>query len=207
MTFLKKNAYVVLSLASAFIFASCEIGLGSAVDTVNPVVAIANPAVSSAVGKSITISGTCSDDTGVAYVKIVSFRNNDDPSINFTNLGNAVLWDDGNNWSVLMQYKAESKKYLVNGQEISLPDGTYVIDVRAYDKSNNVRESTIASRNFDIDNTFPIFLSSKPASLEGSSPSGYGRSVYLSGSLRDRHDVASMELRVWNSSGTEITTL
>ncbi|HAK68391.1 MAG TPA: hypothetical protein DCM57_01865, partial [Treponema sp.] len=207
MTFLKKNAYVVLSLASAFIFASCEIGLGSAVDTVNPVVAITNPAVNAAVGKSITIRGTCSDDTGVAYVKIVSFRNNDDPSINFTNLGNAVLWDDKNNWSVTLQYNAESKKYRVNENEISLPDGTYVIDVKAYDESNNVRESTIASRNFDIDNTFPIFLSSKPASLEGSSPSGYGRSVYLSGSLRDRHDVASMELRVWNSSGTEITTL
>ncbi|MBO5607036.1 MAG: hypothetical protein J5930_04000 [Treponema sp.] len=205
MTFLKKNAYVVLSLASAFIFASCEIGLGSAVDTVNPVVAVTNPAVNAVVGKSFSIQGTCTDDGEVDYVKIARFRSSTDPSINFTNLGNAVLWDDKNNWSVLMKYIDESKKYLVNGQEISLPDGTYVIDVVGYDKFG--RESTAASGIFDIDNTAPIFLSSKPASIEGDAgASSYGRSVYLSGKISDSHGVASMDLRVWDSPTHEITT-
>lgn len=63
-----------LSLFFGFLFTisfiSCEVGLGSAVDTGDPVVNITYPSENSIIRESFVVSGTCDDETGINRVEI-----------------------------------------------------------------------------------------------------------------------------------------
>ena len=66
---------LILGLFSiVLIYSSCEIGLGSAVDTEVPTIEITNPPVDSIVRGSLGISGSWSDDGTIAGVKVTLNR-------------------------------------------------------------------------------------------------------------------------------------
>lgn len=193
-TTLKKFGCSLFVAALAVLWTTCEVGLGEAVDTMAPVVAVSTPAASAICSGTIEISGTCGDDKGIAVVNIV-----------VTNTGTGEKHEyqgklkDLTSWTASINELAENSGY-------PLKDGSYTADVTAIDIFG--RSSGTSSTAFDIDNTPPVFCVTSPASLDISNPRKYGRSVTISGEIADDHDIAKMNIRVFkveNGATTEIT--
>ena len=187
---LKKFGLSLCVAAAAFVWSTCEVGLGEAVDTMAPTVSVTSPSASSVCAKAVKIEGTCSDDKGIAKVSIV---------VTNTKTGAAhTYYADIKNmtsWSKTINELAENSGY-------PLPDGSYTADVTATDVFG--RNSGTSSTAFDIDNTEPIFCVTSPSSLDISDPRKYGRAVSISGEIADDHDIANMKIRVFrtDASGT-----
>ena len=187
-----KYALPFAIVCSALLFASCEFGLGAQVDTDTPTVSIINPTISSVKGGSITIVGACNDDAGVSKVEL-SLR---DKKGNTTSLGYASLNQDKTDWSMQTSLSGFS-------------DGEYSIVATAIDGAE--RHAT-ATREFNIDNTPPVVLLSKPNSFNAGDigSGGYGKTVTVAGEILDDNDVVSLRVRVFKydmqtqSEGAEV---
>ena len=187
---LKKFGLSLCVAAAAFVWSTCEVGLGEAVDTMAPTVSVTSPSASSVCAKAIKIEGTCSDDKGIAKVSIV-VTNTKTGAVHtyYADIKNMT------SWSKTINELAENSGY-------PLPDGSYTADVTATDVFG--RNSGTSSTAFDIDNTEPIFCVTSPSSLDISDPRKYGRAVTISGEIADDHDIANMKIRVFrtDASGT-----
>ncbi len=187
---LKKFGLSLCVAAAAFVWSTCEVGLGEAVDTMAPTVSVTSPSASSVCAKAIKIEGTCSDDKGIAKVSIV-VTNTKTGAVHtyYADIKNMT------SWSKTINELAENSGY-------PLPDGSYTADVTATDVFG--RNSGTSSTAFDIDNTEPIFCVTSPSSLDISDPRKYGRAVSISGEIADDHDIANMKIRVFrtDASGT-----
>ena len=190
-TFLKDSVLAVFSAAFVFAFSSCEIGLGAAVDTMAPVVkSIDSPAQNSARNGSIEVTGTCEDDTGMSHLLVTLKSNANDSEV--YDLGEIEPESKGpgvSSWKFNLEYDKTSGEYVYAGkdgeQRLSLKDGTYILEVLAVDGSG--RKSQRLPQTFDIDNTPPVFLLSSPNSLTLESPTLYGRTITLKGTISDDH--------------------
>ena len=203
-----RPVFIAAALVAGFAFLGCEIGLGPAVDTEAPEVEVSSPDVNQAVSSDILITGTCKDDGEIDRVEIVAIRSVDG-GIKYEArsadgvLGNAVL-TSGNSWQIPLTYT--NGKYYFGDTELNLPDGTYIVDVKAYDGFN--RPSTVASRSFDIDNTPPIFILSSPTSLDNAEGMEYGRTVKLTGTIADAHEIDRLEIvKIYDENWNEISGL
>ena len=187
---LKKFGLSLCVAAAAFVWSTCEVGLGEAVDTMAPTVSVTSPSASSVCAKAVKIEGTCSDDKGIAKVSIV-VTNTKTGAVHtyYADIKNMT------SWSKTINELAENSGY-------PLPDGSYTADVTATDVFG--RNSGTSSTAFDIDNTEPIFCVTSPSSLDISDPRKYGRAVSISGEIADDHDIANMKIRVFrtDASGT-----
>lgn len=206
--FFSKPVFVAAALIVGFSFFGCEIGLGPAVDTEAPEVEVSTPDVNQSVSSDILITGTCKDDGEVDRVEVVAIRSVDG-GIKYEArsadgvLGNAEL-TSRTTWQIPLTYT--DGKYYFGDTELSLPDGTYIVDVKAYDMFN--RQSTVASRSFDIDNTPPVFILSSPTSLDNADGVEYGRTVKLTGTIADAHDIDRLEIvKIYDENWNEITGL
>ena len=208
--FFVRQIFVAAAMFAGMFFLGCEIGLGPAVDTEAPEAFITYPEVSTAAKGTITLSGTCTDDTIVEKVIIKSLYSADNQSLSFpadrTSVDAAPLASvkpNGENWDIPLEYDSATGTYSIGGTYLGyLPDGTYVVDVVAED---GFRKSTPASRSFDIDNTPPVFLLSNPTSLEGMAGSPYGRIVKVTGTIADSHSIEKMEIVAYNAGGDPIS--
>ena len=208
-TFFENIGIAASLLAFGFVFPSCEIGLGAAVDVQQPTVTIESPTKSKveAVHGDIVFSVDCQDDSGVAEIEI-SLSSNNTPLIEKMSIPLANPKKDGSKWEASLVYNKESENnytFTVTGDgndlhiPLSLKDGTYVFDVVGTDSSG--RSSSSDSTVFDIDNTPPIFLLSSPDSLDISSPTRYGRKITLKGTIADDHpstDKGSVKVYMYN---------
>ena len=206
--FFSKPVFVAAALIVGFSFFGCEIGLGPAVDTEAPEVEVSTPDVNQSVSSDILITGTCKDDGEVDRVEVVAIRSVDG-GIKYEArsadgvLGNAEL-TSRTTWQIPLTYT--DGKYYFGDTELSLPDGTYIVDVKAYDMFN--RQSTVASRSFDIDNTPPVFILSSPTSLDNADGVEYGRTIKLTGTIADAHDIDRLEIvKIYDENWNEITGL
>ena len=68
---LRKFSVCYLFLILVCVFSSCEVGLGSAVDTQPPEITIEYPFVDSVIREEFIISGTCKDETSINGVNVV----------------------------------------------------------------------------------------------------------------------------------------
>lgn len=218
----------LLPLCLALLFVGCEIGLGAAIDTEAPVVKITSPETNDILKESFEVIGECNDDAGIESVEIVRLYNNENKDLGWTNLGHVTpVYDPSGqkwNWSLPIEYDTDLNKWIcktenkttvleahVNGSTIPLMDGTYIIDVRSFDTSG--RQSTIASRVFDVDRMEPFLLLSAPSSFEeGTSPGVdytiYGRSVTIRGVTADNHSVKRMTVKAYKDpDGTQPISL
>ena len=155
--FLKKIGFSLCVIAAAFVWSTCEVGLGEAIDNDAPTLSVTGPAKASVCKDSIDIAGLCGDDKGVKSVNI-TLRNtmtgvtyNYDADIDFSTKTASGSY----NWK-----KTINKKEL--GGKYPLPDGKYEADVIVNDI--NGRKSGVSSTAFDIDNTEPIFCVTSPTS-------------------------------------------
>ncbi|MCR4924693.1 MAG: hypothetical protein K5917_00230, partial [Clostridiales bacterium] len=177
---------------AALWWTTCEVGLGEAVDTMAPVVAVTSPAASTVLAGPIALKGTCGDDKGVRTINIVVINVGTGTKYNYTG-----KLDDLTNWSLTINEMVEGAGY-------PLPDGSYTADVTAVDIYGRV--SGTSSTAFDIDNTAPLFCVTSPDSIVIANPRKYGRSVTVSGEIADDHDIEKMTIRVFktDSNGANV---
>ena len=174
------------------LFTNCELGLGEAVDTTAPTISIKYPPAASTIRGTFVLAGECDDDKHVTTVKV---------TVQDTGTGdvfgpfNATV--DKKKWRIdLNSYDAANDAYSkTNGWEF--PDGKYNIEVIAIDGAG--RKSGIFSRAYDIDNTPPLFILSKPGSAKIAAPSKYGTSLKVSGTIAEDHTVRKVNLKLYGT--------
>ena len=197
--FFVKPALAVVAICSGMFFSGCEIGLGPAVDTEAPRLSIDSPKVNEAKANTFELNGKCWDDTKVSRVDIVSISSNDEKSVVYSNLGSVTV--NGEEWNIPLRYEGDGI-YDINGRKIELKDGTWIVEMVAYDEN---RDGIPVARSFDIDNTPPVFLLSTPSAVEAcESGSPYGRSVKISGTIADSHSIEKMSVAAFREDGSKI---
>ena len=172
---------------------SCEVGLGSAVDTQPPSVAIDGPKVDAVIRDVFAITGRWSDDGSISEVKATLKRTN----------GNAKEVEIPGEWNVDPQLKETGTwKVLVDYEKENLVDGTYQATVSVKDNGKHI---TTQSTTFTIDNTAPVLVLSRPSIKDGQSGfDNYGRSFTLEGKAADDNEVSLIEVNVFeNADSTE----
>lgn len=217
------NYVCLLPLCFSLIFAGCEIGLGPAIDTEAPEVSVLRPDTNEIKRMSFDVVGECYDDNEVESIQIVRLYNNENKDLSWTDLGNVIpkRFDGGKSgwtgeWTFPIEFDTSINKWVcktsdkttvlevnIDGTTVPLMDGTYIIDVRSYDASG--RQSTIASRVFDIDRMEPFLLLSAPSTFKKEDgASVYGRSVTIRGVTADNHSAKYLRVKAYEADGTEI---
>lgn len=174
-----------------------DAGLGSTVDTEAPKLSISYPPAAAYVRGEFVFAGTCSDDKGVTRVE-VNVKNLDTGKTYDTVLAKI---ENSLTWSININ------KQTASGFELS--DGKYMLEVTAYDKSG--RSSGTSSRQFDIDNTPPVFVITKPGVnrkvyLSENSISKYGSLFSIEGTIADDHSIASMDVTIYDKDGNPVAS-
>ena len=195
--FFEKLFAGVLASLSLFAFISCgeDTGLGSTVDTLPPELSISYPPDDAYVKGSFVFAGTCSDDKGVTRIEVSVKKLEKDGSTKDYGTSLADI-KDSLTWSM------EVNKSTDTGFE--LPDGIYKLEVTAWDRSG--RKSGTIPRQFQIDNTPPVFVITKPGVnrktfLSENSISKYGSLFAIEGTIADDHSIASMDITIYDKDG------
>lgn len=198
--FIVLSCITILSGLISLFTISCEIGLGSAVDTLAPTLSIDYPPSSAIIRGTFVVSGSCGDDDTVAEVK-VSLRNistNADYGPYNANITDNSSWSININSAV--PDNADGTRGGFNGW--SIPDGTYIVSVTVFDGVG--RSTGPFTRTIDIDNTAPIFIVKTPTT-DSNNVKIFGTSIRISGTVAEKHSVSEMNLIVDNGPGnTEI---
>lgn len=185
------------SFLTVFVIAcllSCQIGLGSAVDTQPPVISITEPTDSFIVRDNFTIKGNLSDDRGVSEIE-VSLTNTNDPLLVYSNFS-ATFSNEEGNWSC--DIKAVEKDSAGKVTEHLITDGTYTITVTAFD---TYKHSTVTSRTITIDNTPPVLIVTSPTTIDIDSNTSYGQVFDFVASAADDNDITRLEILFYDENG------
>ena len=188
--FAKACLFVIVFLVSII---SCEIGLGSAVDTQPPSLVIDSPKVDAVIRDVFAISGRWSDDGTIESIN-VELKRTDGKSESIKidgEFSKDELLKETGTWKILVDYQKEK-----------IGDGTYQATVSITDKSRHV---TTQSTTFTIDNTAPVLVLSRPSIKDGQSGfDSYGRTFTIEGKAADDNDVSLIEVKIFeNKDSTE----
>ena len=186
---------ILFALLSGFIFFSCEVGLGEAVDTEAPKITIDYPESKAIVRDSFVLAGTCSDDIAVTkvVVSILDEKNKTVTGYDFKQPVVETTIDEKQFWSVPLNEKLQDGTY-------PLKDGKYTFRAVAYDGAG--RKSGELERDLEIDNTAPVFIINSPGSI--STESSFGSVFKIEGSIAEIHTVKEMNLTIFDADGTKI---
>ena len=171
--FIAKACFFILVFLVSII--SCEVGLGSAVDTEAPKLSIESPTVDSVIRDKFAIKGTWSDDGSIDSI-VAELKRTDGYGTTIklegTNTVNETIEGKSGTWEVIVDYK-----------EADLKDGTYQATVTIKDKG---KHETSQNTTFTIDNTPPVLILTKPNSKPTDETlSVYGQRLFLEGSIAD----------------------
>lgn len=189
----KKFILAVVSVVFAYALLSCDVGLGSAVDTQAPTLNVTYPATLSTVRGQFVFGGTCADDQKVTSVTVRAIN---------SELGKsygpyaATVADDAKSWTFSFNKKAEGKDSY-NGWE--MPDGKYTLEAVARDASG--KSSGTGAITIDIDNTEPIFILNSPGTTDIKNPTVSGSSFKITGTIADDHSIKYMRVNVYENEG------
>lgn len=189
----KKFILAVVSVVFAYALLSCDVGLGSAVDTQAPTLNVTYPATLSTVRGQFVFGGTCADDQKVTSVTVRALN---------SELGKsygpyaATVADDAKSWTFSFNKKAEGKGSY-NGWE--MPDGKYTLEAVARDASG--KSSGTGAITIDIDNTEPIFILNSPGTTDIKNPTVSGSSFKITGTIADDHSIKYMRVNVYENEG------
>lgn len=189
----KKFILAVVSVVFAYALLSCDVGLGSAVDTQAPTLNVTYPATLSTVRGQFVFGGTCADDQKVTSVTVRAIN---------SELGKsygpyaATVADDAKSWTFSFNKKAEGKDSY-NGWE--MPDGKYTLEAVARDASG--KSSGTGAITIDIDNTEPIFILNSPGTTDIKNPTVSGSSFKITGTIADDHSIKYMRVNVYENVG------
>lgn len=189
----KKFILAVVSVVFAYALLSCDVGLGSAVDTQAPTLNVTYPATLSTVRGQFVFGGTCADDQKVTSVTVRAFNSELGKSYGpFA----ATIAEDAKSWTFSFNKKAEGKDSY-NGWE--MPDGKYTLEAVARDASG--KSSGTGAITIDIDNTEPIFILNSPGTTDIKNPTVSGSSFKITGTIADDHSIKYMRVNVYANEG------
>ncbi len=176
---------------------SCEIGLGSSVDTETPVFSITFPNVekgeSPIIRDKFKIKGNWSDDGEIQKIEITFtktdgtftspkyiYKGNENDTITLTK----DSLENKGNWDCLIDYEKDN-----------LPDGTYSVRVIFEDFGGHKAEN---SCQITIDNTAPVIVLERPGAPDmNGNPEAYGQIITLKGTSADDNMVAVLSLKIY----------
>lgn len=193
-----------LSLSFLFFsFVSCgeDSGLGASIDTKAPTLSIDYPPSGAAIRDSFILAGSCSDDKSISRI-VVSVKNLD-TSVDYGSYS-ATVSSNQTSWQLeLNSYDSANSTYC-NGWQY--PDGKYEFTVTAFDNAGN--NSGSSSRQFEIDNTAPVFIISNPGVVKSNnkSASAYGSLFTIDGTISDNHTISLMDVKIYSSDGTLVSS-
>ena len=193
----KRFNVVSLFLSVGFVFLSlfffsCEVGLGSAVDTQPPKITIQYPPVDSVIREAFELSGLASDETSVSSVK-VTFKE--------TNTG--VSYGP---YSASVDNTKKTWKITVNTPEtlddkITYPikDGSYEVTVTATDTAGRTNS---VNRTYIIDNTAPVLVIQNPSTkADAANPNVFGTDIKVVGQVSDQNEIDLLYFTSWDWDG------
>ena len=174
------------------ILTSCEVGLGSSVDTEPPALVINSPASASIIRDAFVIQGNWTDDGEIKKVTC-DLKNTDNSKKQFLFDGEVTTTENGEGtWSVIID-------------DDSIIDGPYEATVTIVDTADH---ETKATRQIVIDNTSPVVVLKRPSSKKGAAQSdvdSYGQLFMLKGLAADDSGVGLIEVKIY--SDEELTEL
>ena len=179
---------------------SCDVGLGSAVDTQAPGITIERPEVDMVIRDKFVMSGEWNDDGVIDSVYVMVKRTDGNPVNNKGKDGAAqseVRIDGSFEKDLLEKEKGTWKAEVDPFDEANpIPDGTYQATIYIKDKGNH---TTTQSTTFTVDNTPPVLILTKPASKPGDSTiSKYGKRLFLEGKVADSTKETWIEIKYYN---------
>ena len=191
----RKISASVACCVSLFAVAGCDVGLGESVDTSAPTLSIEYPPIAAVIKDTFVLYGSCDDDKNVASVSVQVVNTETKEVVDTLN---ATIDAGGKSWRVdVNPYIEETGKY-------KYLDGTYQFSASAVDGAGH--SSGESSRTFDLDNTAPVFIISKPGVRKGEnkSASKYGSVFTIDGTIADDHTIAVMDVKIFSSTTGEL---
>ncbi|MBO7639790.1 MAG: hypothetical protein J6S91_12540, partial [Treponema sp.] len=183
---------VVLACLLGF---SCKVGLGEAVDTVPPTVTITYPPAGAVVRDAFVLAGDCDDDTGVSSVDVY-YERTGTYATEKAMLATVNVGAGEKRWSLT-----------INPNEQDVKDGPYVFYAVARDTQG--RTSGTYTQSFEVDNTAPVMILTKPTSFGSDNPKAYGRSISIEGTYAEATEnrIDKLVVTFYNPDGTKVTNL
>lgn len=188
---MKKFAIALLMILS-IISVSCQIGLGAAVDTEPPKLAIENPPVDAIIRDNFALSGTWSDDGKIASITAKLTRTD----------GNGSEYEyTGTFTEALIKRGSGTWKIEVPVLEDSVIDGTYQAVVTIKDATDRV---TTQSTTFNLDNTPPLVILQRPATdistTDEDSIDTFGKIFTLEGRAADDNNIDHIDIKIYSDA-------
>ncbi|MBR1638660.1 MAG: hypothetical protein IJ688_04665 [Treponema sp.] len=190
---LKNSLNIILFSLTVFFaiifFSTCEIGLGAAVDTEAPDIAITGPEAGAVIRDSFNFYGTWSDDGEINSITFTLKDIETNKTLGPYPAEVAVLSVGNGTWS-----------YIIEKDEFA--DGSYDVTVSIKDKAGHKTET---QRQITIDNTAPVMVLQRPFSALGSQDSieSYGQIFTLEGQAADDSGLALLEVNVYSDAKLE----
>jgi|GEM_PF-2245185 hypothetical protein len=188
---MKKFAIALLMILS-IIGVSCQIGLGAAVDTEPPKLAIENPPVDAIIRDNFALSGTWSDDGKIASITAKLTRTD----------GNGSEYEyTGTFTEALIKRGSGTWKIEVPVLEDAVIDGTYQAVVTIKDATDRV---TTQSTTFNLDNTPPLVILQRPATdistTDEDSIDTFGKIFTLEGRAADDNNIDHIDIKIYSDA-------
>lgn len=182
-------------LSILFIFISCEIGLGSSVDTEAPNLEIQNPSPDAIIRGAFKIGGIWSDDGTIETVTVKLSRTDGKGSEIEYQANFAESNDDSpNTWNCIINPQDSANTVL---------DGNYIAQVDITDGGKHTTTKTV---QFAIDNTAPVIVLQRPSTKDDAQQlDSYGQKFTLEGQAADDNNVSLIEVQIF--ADKECTTL
>ena len=197
MKMFRKISASVACCVSLFAVAGCDVGLGESVDTSAPTLSIEYPPIAAVIKDTFVLYGSCDDDKNVASVSVQVVNTETKEVVDTLN---ATIDAGGKSWRVdVNPYIEETGKY-------KYLDGTYQFSASAVDGAGH--SSGESSRTFDLDNTAPVFIISKPGVVksENLKPSAYGSVFTIDGTIADNHTISLMDVKIFDENGNVVSS-
>jgi len=187
---------------SLFIFSTCTIGLGKAVDIQAPTVNVTYPPLSSIVSKEFTLGGTWSDDVSLQKIQVDIYKLVDGNKSSTPDFSSSSVSIKDNKWYISVNKYDEEKYSATNGWQLS--DGSYEIHVIAYD--NGGHESQDVVHTLSIDNSAPVLMITNPTTTgDDEEKEEFGQIIQFVGSFYDLcGKIKKMDISFYDNEGNHI---
>ncbi|MDD7610572.1 MAG: hypothetical protein PUJ82_06630, partial [Spirochaetales bacterium] len=175
-------------LSILFIFISCEIGLGSSVDTEAPQIEITTPKPGSIIRGEFKIGGNWADDGKIESI-LINLERTDGKTGSQTIKADFSQSKDGeqNPWS---------SKINPQNKNSTLIDGDYIATIEITDSGKHTTSKTV---QFTIDNTAPIIVLQRPSTKNTSTQiDSYGQKFTLEGQAADDNNIDLIEMLIFS---------
>ncbi len=187
---------------SLFIFSTCTIGLGKAVDIQAPTINVTYPPLSSIVSKEFTLGGTWSDDVSLQKIQVDIYKLVDGNKSSTPDFSSSSVSIKDNKWYISVNKYDPEAYAATNGWQLS--DGSYEIHVIAYD--NGGHESQDVVHTLSIDNSAPVLMITNPTTTgSDEEKEEFGQIIQFVGSFYDLcGKIKKMDISFYDNEGNHI---